>query len=88
MAAPITANIGSTIADTVIYKNGARIARARHQGSANHDSAVPVWTIDVADADDYYEIFIWMRHSDGSTSGTIEAASNTLSYFGGFKLIP
>ena len=70
-----------------IYKNGANIAeaQARHHGDDADEDPYTLTIIDVADADDYYEVFAYADSSDGSTSA-VRGDSNEANGFGGFKI--
>ena len=70
-----------------IYKNGANIAeaQARHHGDDADEDPYTLTIIDVADADDYYEAYVYADSSDASSSA-LRGDSDEYNGFGGFKI--
>ena len=68
-----------------IYKNGASIATGRNV-AAKTGAVLTTYTsiIDTADADDYYEVYLY--HDEGGDL-TVPGSGEARSYFGAFKII-
>jgi len=80
-------NANSEITDyrITIKKNGSNLYSTRHNPALNYANqmALNIQVMDVADSDDYYEVFAYQ-----DTSGALNLiGNNTRSFFGGYKLI-
>jgi len=68
-----------------IYKNGASIATARNvAGKTGAILTAYTSVIDISDADDYYEVYLY--HDEGGDL-TVPGSGEARSYFGAYKII-
>jgi hypothetical protein len=98
MSAMADINVGGSNAFYVkieIYKNGTKIARVARQTTdyyfpANTLQHIAVSTYDLADDNDYYEVYVNANNVSGNNDCNVGTNSSSMVYachFGGYKII-
>ena len=81
----------SQIRDSFIFikKNGAKFYANRFNPSTNYTNqhSLNLQVTDVANATDYYEVFVYIDDSTATPDVDASDARGDLSFFGGYKLI-
>jgi len=84
-------NANSEITDyrITIKKNGSNLYSTRHNPALNYANqmALNIQVMDVADSDDYYEIFAFLNDASGNPTLEHDEGNGVTSWFGGYKLI-
>ncbi len=84
-------NNNTEIADyrITLKKNGSNLYSTRHNPANNYANqmALNIQVMDVADSDDYYEMFAILNDTSGNPTLEHDEGNGVTSWFGGYKLI-